>query len=194
MNISLMILIAAALLTAGGIGERTLYKIGINKRNALIFFLGAAAMNGLIIEPNDEMAISAACVYITVFTFGYSYAEKSEVGHRILLIPISVFIGAMSGMISDGMNVIPVLAPAALSIIFGTGFGIASGGLIPVLDMIAAFIRTAAVEGYGFLSIGEECLVYQLSAVIISVFIKILFPNIRTIIRQKLYERTNKSI
>lgn len=193
MKMSAMLLIAALILDAGGIGKRTLTLWGAGRKRAAFFLLCVLALSCFEFEPFEDASVNAACILIPVWTFGCAYSDDHKTKHRYLIIPVSLIAGTIAGALPSPYSVVlTAFASSTLTILFGLVFGWAAGTLIPAVSSLFIFVYSLVRSGYGSFELGESCLSVQLLALLSSFASEILIKRDRTTVRLMSHDRTNR--
>lgn len=196
MRISTMLIIMTALPLAAGVGENTLKKARINRKNGLFFLLCMLAMSGFEVFVTDETAVSPACVLAAAWLFAASFA-KGDAHKALLSISASMLAGAAaSGLMSADAEWAAYLCGAC-------ALPACALGLLPALGTAAAAPLFAAAfdyalvseqSGYAVLELTETALSAQLSGIFICSAAMIAKELIVSYVRTKQFVRAAESV
>lgn len=177
MSISTMLILIASILTASGIGSRTLYASGADRRSVLFFLLCTCALKTSIITVRDEALISAASILIVVWFFGNSFNREISLSSWFI-IPLSMFIALalipltnVNGTIS---SIILLIVAGIAAYFTGLRFALGFAGMLPPAFLTAKYFYEVLNSGFSSLQLTETCLFLQLSGIIISVLCAII--------------------
>lgn len=193
-----MLLIICAVFAAFGVFGRTLKRYGIGRLKALYFILCTYCLDLFVYRPIEEIAVSPACVFLIILTYGYtSYTSKGSAAWALAFAAVSgAGVAVLSGYISDLTPYAAAIAAAAASFVFKRrGLMAVSASIAPAVSVFSLFIKDFAETGYGTLELFGGVLGAQLAGILAALAINVIFcskkQTYRTNVRNLSYKCPN---